>query len=896
MIKNFSRLLGNRTQHNGAQFYCFRCLHGFPEENLLKKHTEFFKNHAAQIIRMPEEDNKILKFSNIYMQHPIAFTIYADFESLLQPISTAKPTSQMSFVQNISHHIPCGYAYVIIGPDGKSVKLVQVYRGENAVQHFLEKKIIQEKDILGETLLKIKPMKLTAEEERVFRSATLCSICQKPLTGKRVRDHNHITGAFRGASHSYCNLNYKQSKRIPVIFHNLKNYDGHHLMSELGKFDDYEISVIASTLEKYITFRLKKKDCPLELVFLDSFQFLPTSLEKLVSNITKSDLHILKEHFPQEKDRSLLTRKGVYPYDYFSSFGKFNETQLPEREAFFNSITEEDISDAEYQHAQNVWKHFKLQTLGQYHDLYVQTDVLLLADVFENFRKLCMHYYTLDAAHLYTSPGLSWQSCLKMCNVQLELLTDIDMLLCIEKGVRGGVSQISHRLATANHPKAPKYDKDLPNSYIMYWDANNLYGWSMSQYLPYGSFSWVSETNITKMTKEFIMSISDESSIGYFFEVDLDYPIHLHDSHNHYPLAPEKLTVTEDMLSNYAKSLLADKSFKGTPKLIPNLYNKRHYIVHYRTLKLYLDLGLGLVKVHRVLQFRQAPWLERYIDFNTNRRKEATSTFEKDFFKLLNNSVYGKTIENLRKRRQITLCNKEASGLKLISSPNFKNFKEFSHDLVAVERSKPTILMNRPIYVGFSILELSKYLMYRFHYKFIHKIYGEKATLLFTDTDSLTYLIETENIYNDMDRYKDEFDFSDYPTGHFLKSDANKKVLGKFKDELNGEQAHQFVGLKSKMYSLKSDLSERKRAKGVSSRVIRSKVTHEDYLNCLKEKTVSFAEQTRIAQQSHQLYTMKQNKKCLSPFDDKRYLFDDGVKSYAYGHYKIPEKTDEENL
>ena len=403
----------------------------------------------------------------------------------------------------------------------------------------------------------------------------------------------------------------------------------------------------------------------------------------------------------------------------------------------------------------------------------------------------------------------------------------------------------------------------------------------MSQYLPYGNFEWVNVT--PNIDENFILSLKDNSETGYIFQVDLEYPDHLHTLHNDYPLAPERLTLTEDMLSSYARSLLTSK-YKGTPKLIPNLMNKVKYTVHYRNLKLYLQLGMKLQTVHKVLKFNQSPWLRSYINFNTDRRKEAKSSFEKDFFKLLNNSIYGKTMENLRKRKNIELCNDSTRAQKLAASPNFKGMRIFENNLVAVERLKPTVTMNRPIYVGFCILELSKYLMFDFHYNVIKNHYGNKATLLFTDTDSLAYVIETPSIRADLEHFKSHFDFSDYPHDDPLHDDINKKVIGKFKDELNGKIAYQFVGLKAKMYSLKSSAGEQNRAKGVSTRIVRNKLTHDDYVTCLQDQHTNYAIHTRINQQCHQLYTIKQNKKCLSPFDDKRYILNDGITSYAYGH------------
>lgn len=332
---------------------------------------------------------------------------------------------------------------------------------------------------------------------------------------------------------------------------------------------------------------------------------------------------ILKENFPENTDLEMLRKKGTYPYEYLSSFEKFNETKLPEKTAFFSTLTNKHISDEEYDHALRVWQTFDIRSLGEYHDFYVKSDVILLADVFENFRKLCKQFYDLDPAHLTTLPSLSWQACLKMTDVKLELLTDNNMLVFIEKGVRGGVSQISHRLATANNELCPDYDSSQDKSHIMYWDVNNLYGWSMSQHLPHGGFRWVDPRHLNT---EKVLNLKDDDPIGFIFEVHLKYPHELHKLHNEFPLAPEKFSVTHDMLSPYAKSFI-QKGYKGVPKLIPNLFDKSKYICHYRNLKLYVQLGLKITGFHKVLQFNQSPWLKKYISFNMGKKEASHKRF-----------------------------------------------------------------------------------------------------------------------------------------------------------------------------------------------------------------------------------------------------------------------------
>ncbi|GIY36505.1 hypothetical protein CEXT_572921, partial [Caerostris extrusa] len=229
----------------------------------------------------------------------------------------------------------------------------------------------------------------------------------------------------------------------------------------------------------------------------------------------------------------LITRKGVYPYDYMDCEEKYKETELPPKEVFYNRLNECDISDEDYKHAQNVWKSFNINNLREYSELYVKTDVLILSDIFENFRDVCLKTYKLDPAWYFTAPGLSWNAMLKKTQVKLDLIHDIDMVLMIEKGVRGGISQCCNRYSKANNKYMKEYDKNKESNYLMYLDANNLYGWAMSQYLPHGGFKWVN--NIKN-----ILKCPDDSKKGYILEVDLEYPKELHDYHTDLPLAPEK--------------------------------------------------------------------------------------------------------------------------------------------------------------------------------------------------------------------------------------------------------------------------------------------------------------------------------------------------------------------
>ena len=430
-----------------------------------------------------------------------------------------------------------------------------------------------------------------------------------------------------------------------------------------------------------------------------------------------------------------------------------------------------------------------------------------------------------------------------------------------------------------------EYDEKAPSKYIMYLDANNFYGWAMSQYLPTGNFKWMTDKEISKID---LGKYKADGKKGLILEVDLEYPQELHGIHNDYPVTPEK--VSNIMPSAYCKKI-AEKyniSIGLVSKLIPTLRDKKEYVLHYRNLQLYLDLGLKIKKVHRVLKFDQSPWLKQYIDFNTEERKHAKNSFEKDFFKLMKNSVIGKTMENLCKRVDVRLVTNEKKLVKLIAKPTSVSSKVFNENLMAVHKVKETLTLNRPAYVGMCILDLSKTLMYDFHYNYLKKKYNNRARLLFTNTDSLTYEIEAEDVYKDFWNDKDMFDNSDYPESSPYHCNVNKKIIGKFKDEACGIPITEFIGLKSKMYSYVKDNEKGGRtAKGIKKNVIINNIKHEDYRNTLINNKQMHHKMKTIRSQRHQLGSYEINKVSLSCFDDKRYIHDNGTSSYAYGHYKI---------
>ena len=885
-VKNESALLSSQVNnHKSKLYFCLNCLNGFDTPEKLEKHKEYCGEEESVKINMPEPDT-FIKFKNFLYSERAPFAIYADFESLLKPLDNCKPDPNKSYTHKYNKHEPVSFVYYIKSFNENVYKsTLRSYIKENEEDPDVIDVFINwlEDDVKIISELGNEPMKITPEEQEQFNQATNCWICGKLLNiDDRVRDHCHYTGRYRGAAHNRCNLKYSKPNNISVFFHNLSGYDSHLFIKKLNNTMG-NIDCIPNNEENYISFsktiitgeykdkRGETKNKYYKIVFKDSMKFLKSSVAALVNNLPEDGFNNLEKYFTTEQIK-LLKQKGFYPYEYMDSIEKLKDPTPPPQQAFYSKLSGKGINNYNYNHVLNVWKTFKMKSLKEYHEVYNITDVLLLADVFENFRDICLKNYGLDPVYYYTAPGLAWDAMLKMTKINLELLSDIDKLLMIEKGIRGGISIISNRYGKANNKYMKDYNKKEASKYLMYVDANNLYGCAMSQKLPVHSFNWLTDREIKNLFKVQVVQFWERTPC--ILEVDLEYPEELHDLHNDYPLCPERVECDH-----------------GVKKLIPNLRHKNNYVVHYKTLIQYLNLGMELKKIHRGIKFIESDFLKPYIDMNTNLRSKAKNDFEKDFFKLMNNSVFGKTMENIRNRVNIKLVDTGEQFKKLVAKPNYESRKIFNENLVSVHMKKTSLTMNKPVYLGMSILDLSKTVMFDFHYKYIKPKYGKQAKLLFTDTDSFLYEIQTEDFYKDISGdVKDRFDTSEYPEGHpsGIPTGVNKKVLGMFKDEAKGKNIKEFVGLRAKLYSYKMEEGkENKKCKGIKKAVVEKSITHEDYKTCLKTGKEQLRRQNIIRSYEHTLYTEEVNKIALSAADDKRYLLKDSHDTLAWGHYKI---------
>ncbi|XP_060876104.1 uncharacterized protein LOC132949299 [Metopolophium dirhodum] len=488
-ISNFSRLIRKqKTSHTERLVFCKRCFTSFDDgrhkyklsgQEALDQHKLICGAHKPTLPEMPKEGECVeFRAWKKTVRHP--FVIYADFEAIL--VKTEEKKGGSTTV--IQRHEAMSYGFLVKASEDVPADLLEqheipagpvIYRGSedrtDVARHFVESIVEVAHKI--ENLMKTNiAIIMTEGEEKTYQECSTCNLCKCVLVGgDKVRDHDHLTGKFRQTLCSRCNLELQQPKFVPVFFHNLSNYDSHFIISELG-YDTQTINVIPNSEEKYISFS-KYINSTFTVRFIDTFRFMASSLSSLAENLVTPEHENFREtakHFVTG-DMSLVTRKGVYPYEYTDSWERLEDRRLPRKRDFFSTLTETSIKESDFEHAKEVWDHFDCETLGDYSDLYLKIDVLLLADVFENFRDVCMRAYNLDHAHYYTAPGLSFDAMLKFTGQKLQLLHDYDMLLMFENGIRGGLVQASKRYGKANNEKTPDYDETKDKSWIIYQDC-----------------------------------------------------------------------------------------------------------------------------------------------------------------------------------------------------------------------------------------------------------------------------------------------------------------------------------------------------------------------------------------------------------------------------------------
>ena len=664
---------------------------------------------------------------------------------------------------------------------------------------------------------------------------------------------------------------------MPVLYHNFSKYDNHMFFNELinNKVGRSSVSVIAKTIEEYMAVNYR---C---IKFLDSMRFLTASMEDLTKSMKDCDYIHLKKNFPNHW--MLLKNKLAYPYEFYKTSADYEKpinTLLEAGSKAYFSKTKNKIPDQdEINRTNEIIKLFNIKNGRELTELYNKADVILLTDIFEKFIKVSILEFGINPLYHISLPGTTWSNGLKYTKVELELIKNVDLFQMFEEGIRGGLSGVF----------GDRYIESDNNTVILHVDMNNLYGFAMLMYLPTGNFQIYENNSITESFINKVLNTDDCSNTGYVLIVDLIYPDNIKYKSKNFPFCPENKAIDSDNFTEYMHEH-APNPHRSTSKLICDQTNKEYYIVHYRNLKFYLRMGMIISRVHKIVSFDQSPWLKPYIDYNTEKRAQADSDFEKDYHKNLVCSFFGKTMEDVRNRIKVEFIHNsdERKILRYQSRLDFDGIHKNYQDYHSFMFKTNIIKMEKPIYLGFTILELSKLLMYETYYDKLQKYFGiDGVQIHYQDTDAFIMSLKSKDIINDLgelQRRYDLFDFSNLDKNHKLFSIEHKKIPGHLKIETpKSLYIDKFVCLRSKCYAYITQLDGyNNKFKGIV-KGYKDEISFEQYYNCLMNLEYDkICTQHCIRSHDHEMFLQKLTKKSLNPFDDKRKYINE-IQSMPWG-------------
>ncbi len=807
-------------------------------------------------------------------------------------------------VQVLAEQPPFCYSFVLTDREGQVLEHKTFYGEPDAVaDNFLLTVLNVADTYLPALSAGGTPMdKLTEQEEEIVRTATHCYLCEGIFHDegeKRVRDHDHLTGKFLGMAHNDCNLARRELYQLCIFTHNFSGYDSHFLIRALSRFPEriHTIDAIPLTTQKFKTITVNRR-----IKFLDSCAFLPDSLDNLVKTLVKSGstFPILEQLVSGEK-KELMKEKGVYPYSFATSLERLREAKtLPGKRHFYSDLNMKECSDEEYKRAQKVWDTFECKNMLTYTSIYVQSDVFLLADVVVDFRENVWKSFGLDICSYLSLPHLSFDVMLKETGVEIEHIKDLALAEHLKCSIRGGLSFVALRHAARRMYFSDGWNglgKEWPTC-LLYLDANALYAFAMMHALPVRDVRWMTDDELESFDP--FTHVSEEGDTGYILTVDLVYPEELHEAHNGYPLAAEQLNVTYSDLSEYSRRCLSEIYRKNlthkAKKLSATFRPRRNYTLHALNLRLYLELGMKLEKIHKGVVFTQRPFMRQFIQDCAERRANSRTPTEARTQKLIPNSVYGKFIESQDKRMDCKFATSPDRDAANTRHPLYKSKLICGEDLTISFHGKKQLVMNQSWAVGFTILEISKYIMQSLYYKSLVPALGgaKNVSMVMSDTDSFLIRVRGHTEAQALEKLSPFMDFSNLPEDHSLFSKAKARQPGLLKSEVPLGSIKEVVALKAKTYAVRVDrhLGERyenddrlNRAKGVKKSV-KDAIPFEAYRKCVDKISGYEVEQRTLRSVNHVNRLEQMRKVAFTSFDDKRYQLCN-IHSCPYGSVVI---------
>lgn len=816
---------------------------------MAEKHSRIFCNQCKRFHRSEESCKEFIvptsKNNPDVPEFPEgrhAFIMYADFESIVKPDRDHQCSGYCFIAIDETKQILASYYQnAIVQPEIVKDYVEKIF--EVAIDYALTV-IVQNTGTLSlvSTVVQVAANIATSSAVRQLFERHMCPICDEEVLGDRyVLAKNFINGR-KGRHHVEC---WEDPKNCMVCyFHNFRGYDSHYILKELMKNSDYKCDFIrGKTFEKFdiMSATTIHDGVLIRITFKDTFNYLSTSIARLVGQVENWKYTPLRDR----------DSKGTFPYRWFDDLNKLNATQLPSDEHWFNDITQTNVDPRP---AHEIWNREGFRNFAQFHDYYMRTDVYQLADIFEEFRESCLQAFNLDPVYFQGAPGYTWQINLQLNHDKMFLIKDKIVYQDIQKNIRGGISQVMHRYMNI---------EDKPNECILYLDVNSLYSKCMTYPLP---TKYLGE--IKELPNDWQQQFTGNASHTALLCVDLHYPEYLHDLHRAYPLAPHK--------------------FDG--RLCTTFLEKEYYLCHAELLKFYTENGLIIVKFHYGYIFEQSPILADYVESNIHKRRNTNSAPLQTLYKLLNNSLYGKTCENKFKYRKFQVHEEELGVHGRINTylNDATNWLPIE-DHILVEHKINKVILDKPIQLGFAILEFAKLEIYKFLF-LIQEQFKDDVTPLYTDTDSIMLHFKCPNpqeILYHTPQIRELLDFDKVPDHWNIRTPGTNKKSGLWSLETL-DRIIEFVGIRAKTYCYRTDRQTILKNKGVTANAVelltRDKLTIEHYKQVLFANKDFKVVQYTIGSKKHQIKTKETIKIALTNNDEKRQVLPDKITTLPFGY------------
>lgn len=768
---------------------------------------------------------------------------YSDFECVLENLNPEDDPDDLEYVAN---HTISGWAAATVNK-WEQLQEIEFQNGIDVPETQLIKNYIN-------YLFKL-AFKYCFEGVGTGRLSLDCKICGEDITDQNFVNGRNFINAEIGCYHEECWLDRKNS--LFVFFHNFRGYDSHFVISKI--VTTMKVMYISATsIEKLnmIVCSQSSEHGVVQITFKDTFNFFTCSLAKCVSMIEDW------RYTPV----SSRNAKGVFPYDWFDNIDKLNATELPPppwKNRLTNTMQDHEAAFKE-------WNEHGFNNFAQYHDFYMVNDTTQLTDAFEEFRRTCLSEFNLDPVYFQGAPGYTWYLGLTSNEDLFKIITDKKIYLEIQSHIRGGVSQVMHRYANV---------EDKLNESIFFLDVNSLYSKCMTYKMP-GRYL----RKITELPDNWEQLYASGGKECGLLLVDFYYPQHLHDRDFAYPMAPHEYN----------------------DKLCTTFLPKEKYMVHSELLKFYMDRGMVLEKFHYGYIFEQDYTLRDYVQNNIEKRRHTQSEVMKTLYKLLNNSLYGKTCENVFKYREFKVLNEEYSGDMMVQkNPDLVYAKQFLsfynnetskwHFLSEFPPNK--VKLNKPIQIGFTILEFAKREIYNFLITVIEELGSLNVLPMYTDTDSIMFLCkfpEPYKVFYNNEKIRPFLDFEKVPESWGVKTFDTDKQSGLWSPEANGKEIVEYVGLRSKTYAYRfRDNTEVLKNKGIpkSAMIADSEQTRpldkirlEHYKKAIMEGEQYKITHFHIGSKQHYVTTKRVYKLGLSGNDQKRTILADRQHTLPFGY------------